>query len=304
MLADRDYMRDPVRSEPMRATTTLIIANVACFIVFNIFVEISRNRELQDLLYLSKDGLKKGYIWQVLTFQFLHGNLLHLLFNGVGIYVFGRLVEERMAPVRFLQLYFISGIIGGLVQVLGGLFSAKFAGPVIGASAGVSALLAAFSLMFWHQQFKVLLFFFIPIELTGKFLFTLGLAASLIGLGLALIATTPGQSIAHLAHLGGFFAAFLFVSKDGGPARIREWISDVSDRRRQKTLVPAGKARKYGRWEAEKPAAAQEEELPPDQFISKEVDPILDKISSKGIHSLTEQERKILEKARSKMAKR
>jgi len=305
MLADRDYMREPARSEPLRATTKLIIANVACFIIFNIFGDISRKPDLQHLLYLSQDGVMHGYVWQFFSFQFLHSNLLHLLFNCVGLYFFGRLVEDRLTRVRFLQLYIISGLLGGVAQVLAGLVSTKFGGAVLGASAGVSALLAAFSLMYWHQRFKVLLFFFIPVEITGQFLFWLGLGSSLAGIALAGLVTSSGSNIAHVAHLGGFFAAFLFINKDGQPAPLSEWFDRRSTTRRPKTLVNAGAGmRKPSAWGGASSASSREEEAPQEDFISKEVDPILDKISAKGIHSLTEQERKILDKARSKMAKK
>lgn len=304
MLADRDYMREPVRSEPLRLTTKLIIANALCFVIFNIFGNIAENEGLKKLLYLSADGLKHGRIWQLLTFQFLHDGLLHLLFNGLGLYFFGRLVEERMPAKRFLQLYFLAGTLGGLAQVLAGWAFPPFDRAVLGASAGVSALIAAFSLMFWHQHFKVLLFFFIPVDMSGRFVFWAALASSVIGLGLASIAKTPGDSIAHWAHLGGFFTAFLFVAKDGYPPRLGQWIANRSTARRPKTLVNAGAvAKKPSPWSSA-PVTVHEEELPPEEFISKEVDPILDKISAKGIHSLTERERKILEKARSKMSKR
>lgn len=295
-------MREPVRSEPMRATTLLIIANVACFIVFNIFLEISAPGKgaLRDQLYLSLAGLKEGRIWQLLSFQFLHANLLHLLFNMMGMYFIGRIVEDRLPRARFFQLYLVSGVLGGLAQVLAGLVLSKFGGPVVGASAGVTALLAAFSLMYWHQRFKVLLFFFIPVELTGQFMFWAVLASSVIGLVLTGASVNNEPGIAHIAHLGGFFSAFLFVSRDGSPARFGEWIASQTARRPKKTMVSAGKAATS--WGAAAPV--QEEELPADEFISKEVDPILDKISAQGLHSLTERERKILDKARSKMAKR
>jgi hypothetical protein len=128
-----------------------------------------------------------------------------------------------------------------------------------------------------------------------------------IGLGLSSLRTVQGDAsdIAHLAHLGGFFSAFLFVAKDGYPPRLGAWIANRTAARRPKTLVNAGAgAKKPAVWGSDAGTAVQEEELPPDEFISKAVDPILDKISAKGIHSLTERERKILEKARSKMSKR
>ena len=67
-------------------------------------------------LALSLDGLRSGYVWQLLTFQFMHVSVLHILFNSLAIFFFGRPVEEAMGARRFLTLYFTSGVVGGLVQ--------------------------------------------------------------------------------------------------------------------------------------------------------------------------------------------
>lgn len=294
-------MREPARSEPMRLTTKLIIANVACFVIFNIFADISQNPGLRNVLYLSREGLMSGYVWQLLTFQFLHGGLLHLVFNCLAIYSFGRMVEERMSGKRFLQLYLTAGVLGGMAQILGGLVFKSFAGPLVGASAGVFVLVSAFALMFWYQRFKVLLFFFIPVELSGRIVFWAALIMSLIGMTASLIVKTEGSQVAHLAHLGGFFTVFLFMNRYGEQVTPAGWISRRAASRPAPTLVNAGN--KPSSWRTP-PAEVTVEEEPTADFISKEVDPILDKISQKGIHSLTDQERKILEKARSKMAKK
>jgi membrane associated rhomboid family serine protease len=304
MLADRDYMREPSQSEPPRATTVLIIAGITCFVFFNIFLDIANKPEMQDLLYLSKKGLLKGYLWQIFTFQFLHLNLLHLALNMFSLYMFGRIVEDQIGQKKFLQLYFAAGIIGGLVQVLAGMFFPKFGGPVLGASAGCYGVMAAFSLLLWYDHFKVLLFFFIPVTLSGQFVFWLVSVSSIIGLGLTTIAIADGPQVAHAAHLGGFLSAFLFVKRGSAHTSFDAPFMNRGQVRRHQSAVGVGAGKKGGWWNKQAAQPVQETEAEPEDFISKQVDPILDKISAKGIHSLTEQERKILEKARSKMAKR
>ena len=116
------------------------------------------------------------------------------------------------------------------------------------------------------------------------------------------LALLMGGNIAHAAHLGGMLTGFVFVRQfiQG------RWSGRVGNRHRSRRAVPrefavtrAGKGR-FWRSAAGKP----DEELPTDEFVKSEVDPILDKISAHGIQSLTAREREILEKARSKMAKR
>jgi len=74
----------------------------------------------ESILPLSWDGLKRGYVWQLLSFQFLHGGFLHLIFNGLAIFFLGRELEAALGRGRFLTLYFCSGVAGGLVHELAG----------------------------------------------------------------------------------------------------------------------------------------------------------------------------------------
>lgn len=297
-------MREPAASESPRATTFLIIAGITCFAFFNILLQIDKDDRLKNLLYLSSDGLGHGYIWQLLTFQFLHLNLLHLLMNMLSLYVFGRIVEDQIGVKRFLQLYFTAGLLGGLAQVLLGLVSSKFSGYIFGASAGVFGVIAAFGLLLWYDHFKAMVFFFLPVNMTGQFVFWLALASSVIGLALAGISTSNGAQVAHAAHLGGFFAAFLFVKRGSAYSDYQLPFFKETYQRRQPATVRANSGNKDEWWKKQPAQPVREPEEVSEDFISKEVDPILDKISQKGIHSLTEQERKILEKARSKMSKK
>ena len=120
------------------------------------------------------------------------------------------------------------------------------------------------------------------------------------GGGLALFFTlVPSQGgVAHAAHLGGYLAGVAFMRWDLARPAVN-W-NPLQGRRRKRQLVQA--AAQISRWRGTREQSAVE--LPPEEFISREVDPILDKISAHGIHSLTPGERKILEAARAKMAKR
>jgi len=247
--------------------------------------------------------LKHGYVWQLLSFQFLHSGLIHLLLNSWGLYVFGRPVEEALGKSRFVQLYLGSGIFGGLLhagcsyflpQHFGGLMDGARV-PVVGASAGLYGLIAAYAGLFPHQRLTLLLFFVLPITLTARALLIASVALAVSGL---LLAT---DNVAHGAHLGGMLAGFILI-RWGGNLRVTlsNW-RPLQARQRKRELVRAAVVR--GRPWRTTPTET-EVELPAEEFISKEVDPILDKISAHGIQSLTERERRILETARKRMAKR
>ena len=273
------------------ATVMLLIALVAAFLgqlALQHYYPLSVNRYLA----LSVVGMSHGYVWQLLTFQFLHGGWLHLLLNGWAIFVFGRELEEALGAKRFLALYFLSGVIGGLVQVLFGItVGGRFAYPVVGASAGAFGLVAAFAALFPERSLTLLLFFIIPINLRAKYLLLICAVISVYGI------LVPGGNVAHAAHLGGMLTGVFFIRY------APYWRWPQMPQRQPRASRKLARVPSPGSfWGRSKPSPGQE--LPPEEFLSKEVDPILDKISAHGIQSLTERERRILEAARERMAKR
>lgn len=295
-LADRHYMRSPYRGLNWSATLILLLANVAIFVLT---LTVLPRLMPVGYLVLSVEGLKHGFVWQLLTFQFLHANWLHLLFNSLALYFFGNPVETVLGRPRFLALYFGSGAIGGLVQMVFALALPKyFGGQVVGASAGVAGLVAAFAVVHWEQRFMLLLYFF-PTTLRGRTLFWISSVIALFGMALAVM--KPGaDNVAYAAHLGGLLTGFAFVRFDIGIRRLAWPWQPLRTRQRKRELVKAASVR-IPRWPREQESPP---EVPEEEFISREVDPILDKISAHGIQSLTERERKILEAARNRMAKR
>src|SRR6266496_5359661 len=146
MLADRQYMRRAEAPRAMSITVVLLTLNIVVF--FLEYANGARSRNLfMEYGALSLDGLKRGFIWQFITFQFLHGGLPPLVLNSLGLYFFGRPVEGMLGRRDLLKLYLFSGILGGVLQTLLGLVSPRFAGPMVGASAGICGLIAAFSML-------------------------------------------------------------------------------------------------------------------------------------------------------------
>ena len=309
MLEDREYMRRPDSGGRLiiSATLWLIIINVAVFICS----EVLRATKPEifgraiALLALSKAGLFQGFVWQLFTFQFLHAGLGHLACNMLGLFCFGRPLEDYIGKRRFLMLYFASGTVGGLLQALLGLaFENLLGGLVVGASAGVFGVVAAVSRLM--PDLELLVFFVFPMK--ARMLLWIELVVA------AICVVVPTQTnVAHAAHLGGILTGVVWIAKgwhleftitpwEGLLQRWRDWHVRVGrQRRRGRELVGAGGARSSAR---RQPAAEPEAELPSEEFISQAVDPILDKISAHGMQSLTEQERKTLEQARKKMEKR
>jgi membrane associated rhomboid family serine protease len=291
MLEDRDYMRQPAFHEPrISFTVALLIINAAVFVVELIAAQSAVASEIEWKYFaLSRAGLEDGFFWQLLTYQFMHAGWLHLIFNCLAIFFFGRQVETVLGRNRFLALYLSSGIIGGVVQMLFALSFKSFDGAVVGASAGAYGLVAAFAVLNWEESFTLLIYFF-PVTMRGRTLLWLSIGLAVLGI------LTPSSGIANAAHLGGILTGFVCARYIFG----RWQRLELPQTREPRELAAAGKG-KNKFWGS---AAKADEDLSPDEFLQKEVDPILEKISAHGIHSLTSRERETLEKARSKIERR
>lgn len=307
MLEDRDYMRTTSGRGHWSATVALIVALVIAFILQITLLPVAF---ADEYLALSIEGVRRGFVWELLTFQFMHGGWIHLLVNCWAIYVFGREVEWVLGKPRFLTLYFGSGVVGGLLQMFGAwIWPSHLGGAVVGASAGGFGLVAAFAALDPERELTMLLYFIIPVRMRAKTLLLFCLA--LTGLGLAFSHSIFGGNVAHAAHLGGILTGIAWVKLgwhrdyvrlpwEGWRHRWHPWRPfEASQGKRE--LVKAASIR-TSKWPL--PKTEKNADLPSEEFISREVDPILDKISEHGIQSLTERERKILETARNKMAKR
>ena len=286
-------MREPdYRESRVSFTIALLIVNATAFLVQLAANSSAAGVEIEYKYFaLSLAGLMHGYVWQLLTFQFMHAGWMHIIFNSLAIYFFGRPVEDALGRRHFLTLYLASGVIGGLVQMLFAVLLPSFNGAVVGASAGASGLVAAFAILHWEERFSLLIYF-IPVNMTGKILLAVSLVLAFLGI------LTPNSGIANAAHLGGIltggFYVRLFIQG--------QWPRWKFSSRRAAPREPAAKRAGKTFWRSS--TNEPEKDLPADEFLSSEVDPILDKISAHGIHSLTAREREILEKARAKMTKR
>jgi membrane associated rhomboid family serine protease len=314
MLDDRDYMRHPADSDgPSFArlanwhswslTVLVLVVNV---VVFLFECAISPQplglhpdpfSDYYHYLALSRAGLAHGYIWQLLTYQFMHASVLHIVFNCWALYVFGRFLETVLGPIKFLLILLSSGVVGGLVQVLTAvLWPQYFDSPVVGASAGVFGLVAAFATLYPERELTMLVFFVIPVTLRAR---TLLIFSAVLAVSGIVFPDLLGAHVANAAHLGGMLMGVLFVL---GFIKGRWFQRQVVENPWQPGSGDAPAAKSSSIWRP-KPART-DADLSADELLKTQVDPILDKISAHGLHSLTAREREILEKASGKLAKR
>lgn len=185
----------------LKAVPVLIAINV---LVYLYTMGLVTHPRFQQMWALTGWGLEMGRWWQLVTHAFLHGGIMHLLFNMMGLWFAGRIVERVLGTSRFLVLYLSAAIAGGLFQLAFGA-----GGPLIGASGAVFGVLIAFTTMFPESQIVALLFF-VPIRLRARY-FGIGLAAS--SFLLMFSGLLPG--IGHAAHFGGCVAGYFLARRFG-----------------------------------------------------------------------------------------
>jgi membrane associated rhomboid family serine protease len=246
------------------AVKRLIIANAAIFLLQGICRMTFGLDYLSVVLGLNSYGVLHGMIWQPVTYMFLHYDLWHLLFNMFALWMFGSDVEGAWGARSFLYYYFFTGIGAGLLSFLTSIGVNVI---TIGASGAIFGILVAFGMLFPDRT--VLMFFFFPMRARN---FVILFAA--IELWMTLASGPRAGGVARFAHIGGMLFGYLYL-------KYGDRIGHSLPRIRFNT----GSRRKKGKQDWT-------------HFMNEEVDPILDKISTQGIHSLTRKERKILKKAR------
>jgi membrane associated rhomboid family serine protease len=210
------------------ATITLLAVNVG---VYLLQLTVLKETFVDARLALSVDGLRQGFVWQLLSFQFLHGSIWHLLFNCWALFMFGREVEWVLRTPRFLIMYFTGGIVGGLFQVFVMLMWPQYfgTGAVVGASAGIFAVVAAFAMLFPHRQL-ILLLVVVPIKMKARSMLWLSLIITAAGISLphTWIAVILGGNVAHAAHLGGILTGLALSGGRTATARAAQISSYYS----------------------------------------------------------------------------
>lgn len=228
-IADRDYTKadyDPSRAQRAvgamhmwSVTTWLLVINIAMYLLSNMIVGIATlpdGRQFQYSViqrwgsFTVADAIYRLQIWRFITFQFLHANLTHILFNMFTLYMFGTLIEQYLGRRRFLAFYLLSGVGGGVMYVvltLLGFFGAAsqtFVQPLVGASAGIFGVLVAAAYI--APDATVLIYGSIPAKLKT-------VAYLLLGIAVFTIFSRGFNAGGEAAHLGGAVVGFFLIRR-------------------------------------------------------------------------------------------
>lgn len=143
------------------------------------------------------------YLWQFVTYIFIHSNFLHFLFNAFMLWMFGPIIESDFGPKRFLRYFLVTGIGAGIFTVL---FSYNSPVPVIGASGAIYGLLIAFAVL--HPEQTVRFYFLFPMTSRQMVIF-------FVVLEFVLSFSGPNSGISNISHLGGMASGYLYLKSVG-----------------------------------------------------------------------------------------
>jgi membrane associated rhomboid family serine protease len=179
------------------ATRALILANVAVF-----GLQLLAPEPMLRLFALWPPASGQFRVWQLVTYAFLHGNVLHIFVNMFALYMFGRGLELYWGGRRFLIYYFVCVLSAALTQLAVEVPTGETE-PVLGASGGVFGVLLAFA---WYFPRAKLIVLPIPIPVPAWLFVTVYALIELFS-GL----TRTQQGVAHFAHLGGMLGGALCI---------------------------------------------------------------------------------------------
>jgi membrane associated rhomboid family serine protease len=253
----------------------LIIANA---VVLLLLMTLFTSPEVRQLLQFSpRTAFTQP--WTFLSYMFVHAGLLHLLANMLMLFVFGTAVESRMGSRHFLIYYLFCGVGAAVFSLL--LSGVMQVGAFVGASGAVLGVAVAFA-AFWPDA--EIIVFPIPVPIKARTLVIGLVVLDVIGSQL-----WPGDGIAHLAHVGGALFGYLFFRIQTLSRRAPSQPAQAVER---VVMVQSGSAEPDRRTPVTPMRPRRRVDADP---VAAEVDRVLDKISEKGLSSLTAAERRFLD---------
>ena len=245
----------------------LLIVNFAVFIIDALVFKdlVPENPKIRFTIidqYFSVLPISLGtalQLWRVITYQFLHGDVMHLGFNLLVLYFMGPFVERAWGSKAFLKFYLICGAAGGIVYTLLARIGLLEIGPMVGASGAIYGVMAALAIM--APKMKILLWGIIPMTMVRLVILLVVVSLITIAFG----SNVGGEA----AHLSGLAMGFLYI-------KYKPW---ATQRRME---------RQKGAWA---------HKVNQERNFQSEVDRILDKVHHEGVNALSNREKQILQEA-------
>lgn len=283
------------------AHAQLIIINVAVFLVVSIVAVVFTISGFEEIAGVVEKqfqipALLSGFLerpWTIITYAFMHGGFLHILFNMLTLYWFGRLFVEYLGSDKLVAVYVLGALFGALFYLLAYntipffMQQAQLASvqttngiQMVGASAAVNAIVVATAVLLPNYTFFMLLIG--PVKI--KYIAAIAVLLSVLG-------TTGGNAGGNIAHLGGALIGFIYIKQLQAGVNWGVWITVTLDW--FKDLFKS-KPKVKVTYRKEEKATSAKAGATPGKASQAEIDIILDKISDRGYESLTKEEKEKL----------
>lgn len=311
---DRDYMREASSSTFIRtlrelsAFQIILGINVAVFVMQFVFEQAWLKHPLTGELIMPLGGvsvheLARGNVWTIFTYMFVHGSVGHFFLNMMMLWFAGRGMQQLFGSRHFALIYLFSGIVGAAMEMaVNGYAHGDTMTPLIGASASAFGLLMALAVVMPEEEITAFIYFIIPVRMR---LWTLAKTITLVQLVFGLLCAVfdfmpEGLKIAYFAHLGGAALGWFYARSLGYGGRPLTYASQWQPQSQQTRQPEMARKRVRPALDLEQEPANTAPSKPTDPVASlmeEEVNPILDKINLHGFSSLTEEEKRKLERA-------
>ena len=229
----------------------LLVTNIVIFLIINLLG--IKYEAFSTFGLVPSKFFNNLNLWQPITYMFLHGSILHILFNMLVLWMFGKELESILGNNKFLEYYFICGVGSGIVTLI---FNYNSYIPVVGASGAIYGLFTAYAILYPDRN--VYFYFLLPIKI--KYLLII-----LTGISLFSILIQSNSSISHITHLSGIIIGFLYFNKN----KLINYKNLFNKDAKKKKVYQINNV---------------------DDNIDTEINKILDKINKSGFESLSENE--------------
>lgn len=281
-------------NKPNNAVAQIILINVVVFVFTGIMLIIGLGNQIRPFLGLPSNlEVLLFKPWTLITHAFVHDGFMHILFNMLWFYWFGRIIQEFLSSEKVIAVYTL-GIIGGILAFVGAynivpqFQDVASVATIVGASAGVTAAVVGAAVYF--PNYTVMMIFIGPVKI--KYIALVSVFLSLIG---TRGTVNPGG---EFAHLGGALMGWLYMSQLKQGNDIGRWVS-TSISFFKSLFKPQPKIKVTHRGGNRRPSQkasskASSKASNAGQTPQAEIDAILDKISEKGYESLSKDEKQKL----------
>lgn len=212
----RIFFRRPFKYQFTRNTLTIIFINIIVFAICYFMPEVGK----RILFYGSLNPINFEHnhmYWQIFTYMFIHQNISHIFFNMIGLLVFGLSLERTIGSKEFTLFYLVTGVLSALFSWLVYKFTGQYRVFLLGASGAIYAVLFAYAVFFPRSIIYIWGIIPVPAPIMVLIYTIIELGSEFFG---------ARGNVAHLTHLFGFFAAWLYFVIRMGIHPVKIWKNE------------------------------------------------------------------------------